>query len=148
MQTMRTLAAAALLIGVALVGSQPAQAASPNEIKCEMRFELHGWSVFYKAAEGSANVSCTNGQRMAVHLRSRGGGLTFGKQSIEGVGKFTGIYNINEILGTYVTGGAHAGAVNAAGGTVMTKGNVALALSGTGKGWTIGVDFGKFTISR
>jgi hypothetical protein len=148
MQTVRTLALAALWVGVPLLGMQVAHAASPNEIKCEMRFEMHGWSVFYKTAEGSANVSCTNGQRMSVHLRSKGGGLTFGKQAIEGVGKFSGIYNINEILGTYVTGGAHAGAVNAAGGTVMTKGNVALALSGTGKGWNIGVDFGKFIISR
>lgn len=148
MQTVRTLALAALLIGVPLLGPQVAHAASPNEIKCEMHFEMHGWSAFYKTSEGSANVSCTNGQHMTVHLRSRGGGLTFGKQSIAGLGKFSGIYNINEILGTYVTGGAHAGAVNAAGGVVMTKGNVALALSGTGKGWTIGVDFGKFTISR
>jgi hypothetical protein len=30
----------------------------------------------------------------------------------------------------------------------MTKGNVSLALSGTGKGWNLGVDFGKFTVSR
>jgi hypothetical protein len=30
----------------------------------------------------------------------------------------------------------------------MTKGNVALAMSGKGEGWTLGVDFGKFTISR
>jgi len=29
---------------------------------------------------------------------------------------------------------------------VMTKGNVSLALSGTGKGWDLGVAFGAFII--
>ncbi|MBS0381511.1 MAG: hypothetical protein JSR56_03675 [Proteobacteria bacterium] len=123
-----------------------AQAA--GEISCKMRFEISGWSAFYKTASGSGEVTCSNGQSMHVKLRSKGGGLTFGKQRIDGVGKFSGIFNVNEILGTYVTGGAHAGAVNSANGTVMTKGNVSLALSGTGKGWNLGVDFGKFTISR
>jgi hypothetical protein len=85
---------------------------------------------------------------MQVNLRSRGGGLSFGKSNIDGVGKFSGIYDINEILGTYVVGEAHAGAAKSARGTVMTKGNVSLALSGTGEGWNLGVDFGKFTISR
>ncbi len=142
----RNLALAALLAGAPLVYAGNAQAA--GEITCRMTFELHGWSAFYKKADGSGRVTCSNGQHMSVHLRSRGGGLTFGKQSIEGVGKFSGIFRVDEILGTYVTGGAHAGAAKSSGGTVMTKGNVSLALSGTGKGWDLGVDFGKFTISR
>ena len=142
----RNLALAALLAGTPLVYAGNAQAA--GEITCRMTFELHGWSAFYKKADGSGRVTCSNGQHMSVHLRSRGGGLTFGKQSIEGVGKFSGIFRVDEILGTYVTGGAHAGAAKSSGGTVMTKGNVSLALSGTGTGWDLGVDFGKFTISR
>lgn len=146
MPAARNLALAALLAGAPLVYAGNAQAA--GEITCRMTFELHGWSAFYKKADGSGRVTCSNGQHMSVHLRSRGGGLTFGKQSIEGVGKFSGIFRIDEILGTYATGGAHAGAVKSSGGTVMTKGNVSLALSGTGKGWDLGVDFGKFTISR
>ncbi|HEX5961853.1 MAG TPA: hypothetical protein VFY97_11485 [Rhodanobacteraceae bacterium] len=138
--------AAALLAGAPLLYAGNAQAS--GEISCKMHFEMHGWSVFYKRADGTGTVTCSNGQSMSVNLRSRGGGLTFGKQQIEGVGKFSGIFGINEILGTYATGGAHAGAVKSARGTVMTKGNVSLALSGTGKGWNLGVDFGKFTISR
>jgi hypothetical protein len=146
MHVARNLVLAALLAGVPLLYAGHARAA--GEISCRMHFEMHGWSAFYKTSKGSGTVTCSNGQHMTVHLRSKGGGLTFGKSSIEGVGKFSGIFKIGEILGTYVTGGAHAGAVASASGTVMTKGNVSLALSGTGKGWDLGVDFGKFTISR
>jgi hypothetical protein len=146
MRTARTLVLAALIAGVSLVHAGPARAA--GEIGCRMHFQMHGWSAFYKTSKGSGTVTCSNGQHMAVHLRSKGGGLTFGKSSIEGVGKFSGIFKIDEILGTYVTGGAHAGAAKSAGGTVMTKGNVSLALSGKGRGWDLGIDFGKFTISR
>lgn len=146
MRTTNALALAVLLAGAALLN--PGSARAAGQITCEMTFELHGWSVFYKKADGTGRVTCSNGEHMSVHLRSRGGGLTFGTQRIDGTGKFTGIFHVNEILGTYATGGAHAGAVNAANATVMTKGNVSLALSGTGKGWNVGVDFGKFTISR
>ena len=146
MQTARTLALAALLAGAPLLYAGNANAA--NEVSCKMHFELHGWSAFYKTASGSGDVTCSNGQHMKVHLSSKGGGLTFGKSSINGVGKFSGIFNIDSILGTYVVGEAHAGAAASARGTVMTKGNVSLALSGTGTGWNLGVDFGKFTISR
>lgn len=146
MQIARTLALAALLAGAPLLYAGNAHAA--NEISCKMHFQLHGWSAFYKTAKGTGDVTCSNGQHMRVQLRSKGGGLTFGKSSIDGVGKFSGIFKMDEILGTYAVGEAHAGAVNSARGTVMTKGNVSLALSGTGKGWNLGVDFGKFTISR
>lgn len=146
MTTARTLALAALLAGAPLLYAGNVHAA--NEVKCSMTFQLHGWSAFYKTAKGTGDVTCTNGQHMRVHLRSKGGGLTFGKSNIDGIGKFSGIFKMDEILGTYAVGEAHAGAVNSARGTVMTKGNVSLALSGTGKGWNLGVDFGKFTISR
>ncbi|MGH8114526.1 MAG: hypothetical protein ACREPS_05655 [Rhodanobacteraceae bacterium] len=146
MQTARTFALVALLAGAPLLYAGNASAA--NEVSCKMHFELHGWSAFYKTASGTGDVTCSNGQHMKVHLRSKGGGLTIGKSRIEGVGKFSGIFNIDSILGTYAVGEAHAGAAASARGTVMTKGNVSLALSGTGTGWNIGVDFGKFTISR
>lgn len=142
----RTILLAACLAGASMLAPSPAQAA--GEIKCTMHFEMHGWSVFYKTASGSGSVTCSNGQRMHVRLRSKGGGLTAGKYSISGIGKFSGIFNIDSILGTYVTGGAHAGAAATARGTVMTKGNVSLALKGRGTGWNLGIDFGKFTISR
>ena len=141
----KQLGALALLVGGLALLPAPAHA---GEISCKMTFQLSGWSVFYKTAKGTGTVKCSNGQHMTVHLRSKGGGLTFGKSSIDGVGKFSGIFHIDEILGTYVVGEAHAGAAASARGTVMTKGNVSLALSGTGRGWNLGVDFGKFTISR
>jgi hypothetical protein len=56
--------------------------------------------------------------------------------------------DISALFGTYVAGGATAGAVKAAGASAMTKGEVSLALSGKGSGFELGVAFGKFTISR
>ncbi|MBR7539190.1 hypothetical protein KC221_23675, partial [Mycobacterium tuberculosis] len=61
---------------------------------------------------------------------------------------FTGAVSVNELLGTYASVGAHAGAVKSSNAQVMTKGDISLALSGTGKGWDLGVDGAAFTISR
>ena len=63
-------------------------------------------------------------------------------------GSFTGAVSVNELLGTYASVGAHAGAVKSSNAQVMTKGDISLALSGTGKGWDLGVDGAAFTISR
>jgi len=128
-----------------LLASVPARAA--GEISCRMNFQMSGWSIFYKTASGSGTVSCSNGQSMHVHLRAKGGGLTFGKTRIDhGVGKFTGVGNIREILGHYANAEAHAGAEKSADAQVVTKGNVSLALSGKGRGWNLGVAFGAFII--
>ena len=73
----------------------------------------------------------------------------FGKSSIEnGQGEFSGAHNLDELLGSYVSAEAHAGAVKSSKAAVMTKGEISLALSGTGRGWDLGVAFGKLTISR
>jgi hypothetical protein len=130
---------------VLLCATLPARAA--HEISCKMTFSLSGWSAFYKTSSGAGSIRCNNGQSMRVHLSSKGGGLSFGKSEISGIGKFSGIYDIREVLGAYANAEAHAGAVRSSRGTVMTKGNVSLALSGSGRGWNLGVDFGKFTIS-
>ncbi|MBS0431689.1 MAG: hypothetical protein JSS21_04700 [Proteobacteria bacterium] len=132
------------MVGV-LCHATPAFAA--HEITCRMTFSLAGWSAFYKTSSGSGDIRCSNGQRLRVQLASKGGGLTFGKSEISGIGRFSGIYDIREVLGSYANAEAHAGAVRSSRGTVMTKGNVSLALSGSGNGWNLGVDFGKFTIS-
>jgi hypothetical protein len=114
-----------------------------------MTFQMKGWSAFYKTASGTGSVRCTNGQTATVKLEAKGGGLTFGKSSIEnGNGEFSGVASINEIFGSYVEAEAHAGAVKSSKASVMTKGEVSLALSGTGRGWDLGVAFGKLTISR
>lgn len=86
---------------------------------------------------------------MKVKLRSVGGGLTAGKSSIDdGKGEFTGVKNIRDIPGDYVSGGAGAGAAKSAGGQLLTKGEVSMVISGTGRGWDVGVDLGKFTITE
>lgn len=132
---------------VALTVSGPARA--EKEIDCKMTFSLSGWSAFYKTASGTGTVSCSNGQMLDVKIEAKGGGLTFGKTEIrDGRGEFTTIYDVDNVLGTYVGATAHAGAVNSKEAQAMTKGPVSLALSGTGQGWDLGVAFGKFTISR
>lgn len=123
----------------------PAQAA--GQVDCRLDFSVSGWSVFYKTSSGTGTVSCDNGQKLAVKITAKGGGLSFGKSRIDnGVGEFSGITDIREVLGTYATVEAHAGAVKSSKAQVMTKDDVSLALSGTGEGWDIGVAFGNFVI--
>lgn len=135
---------AALLLAVASA-SQPAAA----NIKCSIKFTMKGWSAFYKTAAGAGTITCSDGRSMKVSLSAKGGGLTVGKSSIEdGRGEFSAVGDMDELFGTYVAAEAHAGAVKSAGAQVMTKGEVSLALSGTGRGVDLGVAFGAFTISR
>ncbi len=132
------------LVCAGLLAGTPARAA---DLSCKMTFQLAGWSVFYKTASGSGTVRCSNGQSLHVKLRAKGGGLTFGKTKIShGVGKFTGVSNVREVLGHYANAEAHAGAEKSAAAQVLTKGNVSLALSGKGEGWNLGVAFGAFII--
>ena len=103
---------------------------------------------FYKKASGNGVIDCNNGQTAIVTLKIRGGGLTFGKSEIEdGTGNFSDVDDISELFGAYAHAEAHAGASGSSSATVLTKGEVQLALAGTGKGWNLGVDFGKFTIT-
>ena len=119
------------------------------KVDCTMKFSLKGWSAFYKRADGTGTVTCNNGQTASVKLEARGGGLTAGKSSIEnGTGEFSNVKNIDEIFGKYAAAEASAGAVKSSGAQAMTKGEVSLALAGTGRGWDLGISFGKFTIKR
>jgi hypothetical protein len=134
---------------VASVMAMPMTASAAAEVTCKMTFEMSGWSAFYKTASGTGHVKCTNGQSAAVKLEAKGGGLTVGKSSIEnGQGEFSGVKGIEEVFGSYVSAEAHAGAVKSSKAAVMTKGEVSLALSGTGRGWDLGVAFGSLKISR
>jgi hypothetical protein len=126
-----------------------AEPAVGRDIDCKLSFSMSGWSAFYKRSSGSGTISCDNGQSMRVRLEARGGGLSVGKSKIEGgVGEFSPVRDISELLGGYASAEAHAGAVRSAKGQVVTKGTVSLALSGTGKGWDLGVAFGSFHIER
>jgi hypothetical protein len=133
-----------------LILSAVSTVAQAGDTKCTMTFKMSGWSAFYKQANGTGHIKCSNGQSMNVKLRARGGGLTVGKSTItDGKGEFTGISGgISELLGSYVQAEAAAGAVNAAQANVMTKGEVSLALSGKGKGWELGIAFGKLQITK
>ncbi|GAP66210.1 hypothetical protein MBSD_n1513 [Mizugakiibacter sediminis] len=134
-----------MLASVLMIGAAAVRAA---EADCELHFSLHGWSVLYKRAEGRGRVVCDNGQSMSVRIRVEGGGLTVGKHVIDdGRGKFSGVHDIREVLGAYAGAEAHAGAVKGGAAQVLTKGPVSLALSGSGRGWDLGIAFGRFEIT-
>lgn len=134
------------LLALSLAATTASLAAGAN-VDCELTFTMKGWSAFYKTASGTGTIKCNNGQSKNVKLTAKGGGLTVGKSTIEdGHGKFSAVTGIDELLGGYASAEAHAGAVKSAKAQVMTKGEVSLALSGTGRGWDLGIAFGKLTI--
>lgn len=141
----KTLGLATLLGGAMLAP----QAHAAGNIDCELHFNLSGWSMFYKTASGNGTITCDNGVSIPVKITAKGGGLTVGKSKIVGgTGKFTGAYSVNDLFGTYGGAEVHAGAVKSSNAQVVTKGDVSLALAGTGKGWDLGVGFGNFVIER
>ena len=134
----------ALALCLALAAAPSAMA---GNLTCKMTYSLTGWSVFYKTASGTGSVSCSNGQRMSVKIETKGGGLTFGKYKISnGFGQFANVDDIRDVLGSYATAEAHAAAEKSASAQPMTNGKVSLALSGKGKGWSLGVAFSRFAI--
>jgi len=141
----RKVAALSMLV----LGSAFGSAAWGGDLSCRLEFTMKGWSAIYKTATGTGTVRCTNGATMTVSLQSKGLGLTAGKSTIDvGKGAITGLKNINDVLGSYAAVDASAGAMKSGTAAVLTKGEVSLALSGTGRGWDLGVAFSDFTISR
>lgn len=140
------------MVASAMAGFVPLSAtlvSADGQTKCEMTFNMKGWSAFYKTAKGEGTIRCDNGESMAVSLKITGGGITFGKTEIKnGHGKFSEVGNISEVLGSYAAAQAEAGAVKSADAQALTKGEVSLALSGTGSGWNLGVSGAKFTIEK
>ena len=145
--SIRFLIATVLSLGLLLLSSTLASAA--GEVKCEMKFNLKGWSAIYKTAKGEGTIHCDNGQSVAVSIKVTGGGLTFGKSETKnGIGKFSEAAKIDDLLGSYAAAQAEAGAVRSAEAQVLAKGDVSLALSGTGSGWNLGISGAKFTIKK
>ena len=140
MRTFPILAAALLLAA--------SYSAAAAEAHCTLHFNMAGGGAFYKHSTGSGEITCDNGQRLAVSIESKGGGLTFGHSEIkDGIGKFSPVADVHELIGGYATAEADAGAGEASKAQVVTKGSISLALSGTGSGHTLGVSFGSFIIT-
>ena len=146
MRSIPILAASVLIAASALYS---ARASAAGQIDCEMKFNLTGWAAIYKHAEGRGTITCNNGRTFRVNIVAVGGGLTAGKYKIEGgTGKFSQVYDTAELFGSYAQGEANAGVVKSGIAQALTKGNVSLALAGSGEGVNLGISFGKFTISR
>lgn len=115
--------------------------------ECELTYSLKGWSVFYKRAKGEGLVTCADGQRAQVRIEVHGGGLTFGRSRIrDGFGQFSGVFDIDEVFGAYTGVQAHAGVLKSGDATAVTKGEVSLALAGTGEGFDLGLAVSRFKI--
>ncbi len=137
-----------MLLSIGVLARRLAEGGETKLAECKMTYNLKGWSAFYKTAEGGGTITCSNGQSARVKITTEGGGITFGKSEIAGTGLFTGARDISELFGSYAQADAHAGVVKSGDAQAMTKGEVSLALSGTGRGFDIGIAFGKFTIER
>lgn|SRR5579871_267513 len=146
----RTLAlTAALALGAAALTALPVAPANAvtAPIKCHLTYNLSGWSAIVQHATGSGWVHCDDGTKARVEISVHGGGLTAGKfKIVGGKGDISNVYHIGEVFGSYAQAGASAGAVNSGEAQVLTKGNVSVALAGTGQGWTLGVAVDKFDI--
>lgn len=133
------------LLAVAMIAAVPMQAGT----RCEMTFTMSGWSAFYKTSSGTGTITCDNGQKAKVKLSAKGGGITFGRSKIkDAIGKFTEVDSISDLFGSYGQGEAHAGAGKSAKASVVTKGDISLAIAGKGTGVDVGIAFGKFTIEK
>lgn len=135
-------------LGLLLGMSLPAAAAKgPQE--CTLRYTLTGWSVLYSTASGTGKVTCKDGRSLTVKIRARGAGLSFGRLgTIEGHGRFTGVYRIRDVLGSYMAVDAHAGAHRAGSAHAMSNGPVGLRMVGKGRGWDLGFAISKVTLSQ
>jgi hypothetical protein len=133
-----------LAMGVAVSSAQ-----ARGTTACTMKYNLKGWSAFYKTASGAGTIRCDNGQKAAVRLSVKGGGLTAGKTDIrDGTGRFSEVSSINELFGRYDAASAGAAAGKAASATALIKDNVHLTLAGTGRGVELGVSLGRLSITR
>jgi hypothetical protein len=147
MKSTSLITVAGLATALALALPAPAARAASPDINCRMDYHLTGWSLVYKHTTGTGVVTCDNGATMNVRLSARAVGATVGKWKIDnGVGRFSDVHNIREVLGNYAQAHANAAVVKAAEAQVLTKGNVSLALAGGGEGIARGVDGGTLHI--
>ncbi len=139
----------AFVIGLFAMGVAVSAAHARGMTECTMKYNLKGWSAFYKTAAGTGTIRCDNGQRANVRLSARGGGLTAGRTEIrDGMGYFSRVSSIDELFGRYDSASAGAAAGKAASAQALIKDNIHLSLTGKGKGVELGLALGRFTITR
>jgi hypothetical protein len=149
MKQLTLLGLSALVLSFIAVTAVAPAGADVKTTVCRMDYNLKGWSAFYKTSSGSGTITCDNNQTATVKLSAKSGGLTAGKSVVrDGHGTFSEVGDIKELFGSYINGSAAAGAGKSSEAGVMTKGEVSLALAGSGTGVELGVSFGKFTITR
>jgi len=140
-------------LSVPLSSAKGDEAPSPSKkskgtIHCTMKFELRSWAVFYKSGKGEGAITCDNGKKSDVLIRTHGGGIQFGKNNIaNGFGKFSPVKSLDELYGKYASVGGHGGAVKSRIGQSLSKDDISLDIKGTGTGVDFGFDFGSFRIS-
>lgn len=140
---------ALLAITTIALGSGAAYASSSPDLDCKLQFSLSTWSAIFKHSEGSGIVTCEDGKSMRVQIVAKGVGLTVGKSHVDrGTGRFTDVYRLTDVFGSYAQAEAHAGVVKSGTAQVLTKGEVSLALAGAGEGVDLGIDVGEFTLTR
>jgi len=135
-------------VGLSLAIAAPA-AAQKKATRCHLTFSIEGWSFIYRVGHGTGTITCADGQSLNVKITAQGGGLTLGTQKlVDAKGRFSGTYDVKDLLGTYVEIEAHGGVGDGAGGgaRAMFKGSKRLSLSGGGGGITAGIAMGAFTI--
>ncbi|MFO1462901.1 MAG: hypothetical protein U1F66_03930 [bacterium] len=146
------LAMAGMLAGALAFGKdsedKSKHAKAKGSVQCTMQFELRSWAVFYKSGKGEGTITCDNGQKADVKIRTHGGGVQFGKNNIaNGSGKFSPVKKLDELYGKYASVGGHGGAVKSRIGQSLSKDDISLDIKGTGTGVNFGFDFGSFRIS-
>jgi hypothetical protein len=138
----------ALAIGGLLCAAASLSLAATAELACKLQYQAKGWSALVKVADGHGTVTCSDGTSKEVTIKLRSVGATVGRSQIDnGVGKFTHVVAIDDVLGVYAQSEVHAGAGKSGSAQVLTKGTASLVLAGAGEGIDLGVTVGELTIA-
>ena len=152
MKIHRNVTTSSLLALLLAVGALPTSAAAEKKAaektKCDLTFALTEWAAVYEHASGTGTITCENGQRAKVAVTSKGVGLTAGKYRIDGKGEFSKVHDISDLFGGYAAAEGDAGLIKAGATSLVTKGDVTLAIAGHGEGWNIGVSLGQFKLTK
>lgn len=138
----------ALAIGGLLSAAATLSMAATAELACKLHYQAKGWSALVKIANGHGTVTCADGTSKEVTIKLRSVGATIGRSQIDnGVGTFTHVLTIDDVLGTYAQSEVEAGVVKSGSAQVLTKGTASLVLAGGGEGIDLGVTVGELTIA-